>query len=311
MKRKVNLVGPNTLTVSLPIQWVKENHINKGDELFTLIDKDKITFSVSEKKPVVKEVTITIDKHTYHSLSRYLTILYRTNYNRIILIYSESELYHNKKGEKVNLKKLINKIVERLVGAEIVSQSATKTEIECFITEKTKELDKIEKRIYFLLKETTDQLLEATKGNFKEFNETLYDHHDNITKFINYFLRMLYESDRSEEEKKAGYAFYTFIDTMVDKIRHLGEKIEMFGCTPKIKKYLQEVLGVFYGQFDALGKKQLSPQVIEERYKLKKRIDKENLSIKELRVLQEIYIFLETINVFSEYIIAKNLSKNE
>ncbi|MCK5630481.1 MAG: AbrB/MazE/SpoVT family DNA-binding domain-containing protein, partial [Nanoarchaeota archaeon] len=33
MKRKVNKVGQNTLTVSLPSKWVKKLNIKPGDEL--------------------------------------------------------------------------------------------------------------------------------------------------------------------------------------------------------------------------------------------------------------------------------------
>ena len=33
MKRKVNLVGQNTLTVSLPTKWARDNGIKKGDEI--------------------------------------------------------------------------------------------------------------------------------------------------------------------------------------------------------------------------------------------------------------------------------------
>ena len=33
MKRKINLVGQNTLTVSLPTKWAKRYNLKKGDEV--------------------------------------------------------------------------------------------------------------------------------------------------------------------------------------------------------------------------------------------------------------------------------------
>ena len=33
MKRKINRVGPNTLTVSLPSKWAKRYGLRKGDEI--------------------------------------------------------------------------------------------------------------------------------------------------------------------------------------------------------------------------------------------------------------------------------------
>ena len=41
MKRKVNLVGQNTLTVSLPTKWAQEHGIKKGIEVELLEDKDR------------------------------------------------------------------------------------------------------------------------------------------------------------------------------------------------------------------------------------------------------------------------------
>ena len=45
MKRKVNRVGQNTLTVSLPSKWVKENDVKQGDELEIIEEHNKILLS--------------------------------------------------------------------------------------------------------------------------------------------------------------------------------------------------------------------------------------------------------------------------
>ncbi|MDP7323990.1 MAG: AbrB/MazE/SpoVT family DNA-binding domain-containing protein [Candidatus Woesearchaeota archaeon] len=49
MKRKVNLVGINTLTVSLPSKWVKEHNIRKGDELEMRSENDSLIIGGSYK----------------------------------------------------------------------------------------------------------------------------------------------------------------------------------------------------------------------------------------------------------------------
>ena len=48
MKRKVNLVGSSTLTVSLPTAWAKERGIKKGDELNVSWDDQAVVFSIAE-----------------------------------------------------------------------------------------------------------------------------------------------------------------------------------------------------------------------------------------------------------------------
>lgn len=308
MGRKVNLVGKETLTVSLPRRWVKENNIKKGDELTVSLDNKDITFSCSRKKDKIKSITINIDDFTYLALSRYISVLYKTNYNRIVLIYSKLKIDDPKKDEYLNLRKTITKIVNHFIGVEIVSQSSTKTEIECFVTEESPDLNKIEKRILFLLKETTNELLEAIGPKYYKFHETIYDHHDNVVKFINYFLRSLYDSDLGEDEKKLAFVFYSVIDQIVDKLRHLSEKINEYGCTPTVKRYLEEIFEIFYEEFNLLNKRQLSQELIKKRYALKRKINKEKFSIKEFKVLVEVNILLDTMNEFTEYLIAKKLA---
>ena len=97
MKRKVNKVGQNTLTVSLPNKWIKENKIEKGDELDVNVEADVISFSKSEREKGEKEVRINIDNYSYLSLARYIYLLYRTDYDKIILTYSKPEIYDPKK----------------------------------------------------------------------------------------------------------------------------------------------------------------------------------------------------------------------
>lgn len=311
MKRKINRVGQNTLTVSLPSKWVAEQKLKKGDELDITLDNACLIFSKAEQHKEKKEITLNIDSFNYHALGRALDVLYKAHYDKIILTYSKEEIYYEKKEQNINLRSLINKFVNRFIGAEITAQSATKTEIECFITEESPDLDKIEKRIYFLLKEMGDELLTSIGSDYKKFHDISYDHHDNIARFINYFLKVLHNSHKSEEEKKIAFTFYTLIDQIVDKIRHLSEAIHENGCTPKVKKYLNDILEFFFEQFIALHKIQITPELIRKRYHLKKKIHNESFNAKELRVISEVSPCMDTLNIFSEYALIKKLKIKE
>ena len=61
MKRKVNLVGPNTLTVSLPSSWVKKYNISKGDTLDVFEEGQNLVIGNSnESKKIEKNFRIAI-----------------------------------------------------------------------------------------------------------------------------------------------------------------------------------------------------------------------------------------------------------
>jgi len=307
MKRKVNRVGQTTLTVSLPSKWVDENKIKKGDELEIEIEGKNLTLSKNKINKEKKNITLTIDEYDYIELAKHLGLIYKLGYDKITLKHKNEKIYYPKTNKERDLKETIKKITERLIGAEIVSQSKEKTEIECFISESPPELEKIEKRIYYLFKDLTKDIIDNIGKSYHEFHETIYDRHDNISKFIMYFLRSLYSSDKSEGEKKIAYWFYSSTDIIIDKLRHISEKIDEYGCSEKIKNKLKEIFEYYYELFEGIYKKDISSTLIKKRYTIKNSINSSKYSSSELRVLMEVEPLLETLNEFCEYILVKKM----
>ena len=309
MKRKVAQIGPSTLMVSLPSQWVKANNIKKGEELDVNLSRKEICFSLGNKKEEEKEITLDISNFNKYLLSRYLEVLYISNYHKIILHYSSGELHNDKNQTDVNVKSVIKKLSERFIGMEIVSQTKNMTELRCFLLDQEKDLNKIEKRIYFLLNDFINEFFHALEGNYQEFHQNVYNYHDTIYKFTSYYLRVLDHSEKSFEEKKQLYSLHLIIDKMVDKLRHLSEAIVKYKCTPKVKKTLKEIFSIVNEQFLALHKGELSRKLITDRYVLVKKIEEENYSLNELRVITEVKLFLDTINDFTRAVIVKGLAQ--
>lgn len=309
-KRKVNLVGHNTLTVSLPTDFVRKNNIKKGDELNTIIDDSEVTFSLEQKRKESKEISLDISSFSSYMVARYITYLYINNYNKIVLTYSSSTVYNNKKKEEINIKHLIRKLVDRLLGAEITSQTSKSTEIECFLGDDIKSLEKIEKQIYFLLDETLKEMYDALEKDFESFHAGIYEHHDNLDKFINYYLRKLDVSEKSEEEKKVSYSFYNFLKYIIDKVRHLSEQINKYSSTEKIRSYFQEISSFLREEFNSLHKKRLNPELVSKRYNLVERLETEDFSLEEYKIISEMKVIMDSLNDFSDYILVKNFENN-
>ena len=309
MRRKVSRIGPTTLMVSLPSKWVKENKISKGDELDLDFNKDKVTFSKSHLKKGSKEIILNIDSLGYFYLTRYLTILYRMHYSKIILTYSKKEIFHDKRGISYPIKGAIKKAMSRFMGAEVISQTSDKTEIEFFVSNEKTDLDKIGKRIYFLIKETMEELFESIGKDYGRFHEEMINHHDNIVKFINYFLRELSNSDLSEDEQKVAYSFYIIVDKLIDSLRDLSGEIDKFGSTPKTTKYLKEAFEIFYLSYEMVDKEEISQEVVKKRRAFLTKLKNDKLAQKESGIISELKVFMDIINEFVEYVIIRTINK--
>ena len=74
MERKVNKVGINTLTVSLPSKWTENNNIEKGDSLDVIEDKNSITFSKGQDKKKIKKGLIFNFKRKFVKIKIFMLI---------------------------------------------------------------------------------------------------------------------------------------------------------------------------------------------------------------------------------------------
>ena len=61
MKRKVNRVGQNTLTISLPAKWAKNNNIKPGDELEIFEEPKLLMIHRKKARRKIKKVVLNLD----------------------------------------------------------------------------------------------------------------------------------------------------------------------------------------------------------------------------------------------------------
>ena len=309
MKRKVAKIGPSTLMVSLPAKWAKENGLKKGDELNLAVDKKEIIFSLEENKRVKKEVVLDITDLNKFLLIRYLETFYLNNYDSIKLTYSKPEIFRDKIKEYIPINQLIKELSQRFIGMEIVNQTRNMTELRCFLLEQEQDLENIGRRIFYLFKSITQEFLQSLEKGRKEFHLALPSHHDTISRFIYYYLRVLDQSGKSEAEKKQLFNLYLIIDKMMDKLRHLEEAIVEKGCSKKVKRLLHEIFSLSYGQFEALQKGKIGLEIVAKRYDLMKKLDQADYTAAELKAIKEVKIFLDNLHNFSWAAIAKELNQ--
>jgi len=315
MKRKVNKVGQNTLTVSLPSKWVEKNNIQKGDELEFEQKHNSIIFSKKALTKKDKKITLNIDDFDIHMLKRHMYEFYIEGVEEITFTFTKTHIPHRKKDKHSEIQKNIKKLTERFIGIEIVSNKKNSITLQSLITsDDVEKIDTIKKRIYFLIKEFCNQFIEYMDNDFKEFHDQSYTYHDSIAKFSYYYLRLLHFSKYRELQKVRLFSLFILIDKIIDKLRHASERVnEMKTRTPKIKNYLKEIFDLFIAQFDLItnAKPKFSTvqELVKQRYNLVNRVNKEKFSEKELKVISEIKIMLDTINDFCETSISLHMDK--
>ena len=131
-KRRVQLTGGSTYIVSLPIKWVRELGLNKGDEVLLLrhgknslllMPLSKAVHEESEKRRAELNIS---ESESFEENFRYLIALYLVGYDEIVLRAARGFNAEERKRIKAEVRK-------RLIGMEVVGESATEIQLQSFL----------------------------------------------------------------------------------------------------------------------------------------------------------------------------------
>jgi len=118
MKRKINMVGTGTLTVSLPSKWVKDNNLKKGDEV-DLQEKGPSLILGAKPGAEKKEININLNSSDYTFIRALMRNLYIHGFELIRINYNSDIDYAS-----------ISKAISDLDGFEITHESRSECTIE-------------------------------------------------------------------------------------------------------------------------------------------------------------------------------------
>ncbi|MFO8016567.1 MAG: AbrB/MazE/SpoVT family DNA-binding domain-containing protein [Candidatus Woesearchaeota archaeon] len=306
MKRKVVKQGPATYMVSLPSKWVKKQGIERGDEVEVEEDANTLKLLKNKNHQPRKRVILDIKNFNKIILDRHFAEFYRQGIDEIELRFDNPRFSDYKYGTDIDIAKHVKKLIERFIGLEIVSNTKNRIVIQSFMTnEKSEKIEIVQKRMFYLIKEFMEELVKAMDLDFKVFHEKTYDYHDNIVKFVYYYLRLLRLSDMPDDKKDRLLSLMMVVDKVIDKVRHTSERVrEMKWITPKIKEYVNMNFQFFIDQFDMILKEKYSSsdmhEIVKRRYKIINMIKEDSFNDEEIRVIGECKLITDTTNDFLE-----------
>ena len=212
MKRRVVKHGSATLTISLPIKWVKKYGIKPGDELDIEEEKGNLIITTSRDVSQVHASVLNIEKFGLIGI-RALCALYRSGCDVIRVNYSNPRIISE-----------IEEFVPQLPGFEIMSQDESSCTLkEVSIPTRTDDIDDIIKRTFLVLISVAKDVEEnVDKPNNNEALRTLCKRDATINKFCNFCRRILNKKGISRI-KDAPMIYY-----MLEALENLGDEYKYF-----------------------------------------------------------------------------------
>ncbi|MFH1771113.1 MAG: hypothetical protein ABH828_06190 [archaeon] len=187
MKRKVIQHSPTSLVITLPSKWAKTNSIVKGDEIELLERNNELSIKVGEAKKEFKEINLDISGLDKTTIINMLKNLYRRGYDKINISYNNEKIPYMKQEFLVT--DIIHEEMERLLGYEIVREQKNSCIVANISEGISEEIPVIIRRIYLLLIDMAETMLEGAKTNDLNLIKSVKNKHNTVIRFISYCLR--------------------------------------------------------------------------------------------------------------------------
>jgi phosphate uptake regulator len=210
MERKIVEQGEGAHTISLPVQWIRQQQLKAGDSVHVTAVEAGL-FVSGKGEPQKKEITITTTNQTERILRIQLHDLYRLGYDQITVQY--------KTGKQ---QEMIQQICDRfLLGFEVVADGDKQCVLEN-VAEPSKEKQRVLLRRMFRLLIQSCQLLHQELlckrlAGIKEIQQWT----EKLDRYDNFCRRSIAKQRFVEEQTYLYWTLYSSIHVMQRSILHL------------------------------------------------------------------------------------------
>lgn len=332
MKRRVIKQGHNTLTITLPADWVKKLNIKAGDEI-ELLEKESSIVINGHERSKEKSTTIDITNFTIPLLWRYFQSAYRAGSDEIKITFDPNtkeyeDAYHyyttqfdySKLGEKFYPKPalvMIQSIIDRFIGMGVIETGKGYCIIKEMGEPSLKEFDNSLRRIFLVILQMFDRINEVIEKNEtgdKNLCKEIHTIDLNIDRFVDYCCRVLNKISTSFTDSKKMLLFSTLfiLELVGDEFKYIGKHLAFSKKSVKdvlplmniIKSHFEMYYHMFY-KFDREASIKFGNndyEIYNEHFKVKETLKGESKSIAgHLMMISKFTLCLAELRIEMEY----------
>lgn len=243
MMRKVSRIGPSTLMVSLPSKWVKQQQIQKGDDLHVTEQADTLVIQPTGTKKQATQAQVNISGLNASLAWYYLTAAYRQGAEEILVTLADNHLTDPSTGENIKSVDFIKTVTDSFIGMAIMRNTQTHCLIKEISAPKEEEFATILRRIFLCITNMFDDILTAVKEQDKQALLHITLHSDVvINKFVDYSIRLM---GRMRSRSSTLYAVLMHLEEIGDGLKFIAKRLGEKQQQKKIADSLKTVQAFF------------------------------------------------------------------
>ncbi|MFA6888095.1 MAG: AbrB/MazE/SpoVT family DNA-binding domain-containing protein [Candidatus Woesearchaeota archaeon] len=253
MKRKLIKQGLGAVTITLPIQWVKERNLSAGTEVDVNETDEGILISSQFLK---KEKAITVDVSSYNDrmIMNMIYQSYRLGYDTIILLFANEEQYE-----------AIQRITPTLIGFEITERKQNSCVLQNIAEPNEDKFEIMLRKIFLQTLQFSEEIKNyLTTGNSEK---KFIDEKLQIDKLTNYARRAIIRTKQGGNKASLLYEIVSKLSIIshgyfyLYEYVHKTKKKRVF--EKRISEHLTKTNNLLKKYYDAFYKKDL-----DELYKI-------------------------------------------
>jgi len=332
MKRRIIKQGHNTLTITLPAEWVKKLNVQAGDEVDLQEQGNKIIIN-GQGHSKEKKAIIDISNFNIPLLWRFIQGAYRAGNDEIKLTFDNTkkdceDAYHfytsqfdySKLGEKIPPKPplaMIQSIVDRFIGMGIIETGKGYCVIKEMGEATVKEFDNSLRRIFLVMLQMFERVNDAIKNEETLDPSICKEIHTidlNIDRFVDFCCRLLNKLPAAFTDEKKMLLFTTLyiLELAGDEFKYIGKHLaisksaikDVLPLAEMAKEHFEMYYHMFY-KFDreaaiSLGNHDF--KIYNEHFKIKEKLKGESRSMaKHVMMISKLTFALAELRIEMEY----------
>lgn len=207
MHRKLVKQGPATLTVSVPIDWVRENGLSAGNEVAVSVENNAVIISAVDSTFQTKRITVDAKGFSERLLGNVLRTLHRKGYDEVTLLTLPGQFAW-----------VIRYMEISLLGYEVVEQRGERTVLRFVTRVVAEELGTLTRRAFLVTLSLADG---TASGEEKKALLALEETNNRIT---NYCERVLIQHLAQEEDAMFKYSIIWLLEKIADEYKYVLEE---------------------------------------------------------------------------------------
>lgn len=278
MKRKIIKQGHNTLTMTLPSEWVRKFNLQAGKEV-DLVERDNGLFITSEKIGENKKAEFNITGMDIPTIWKYFMAVYREGYDEILVKFEPGtklespykfftphslDIKYKKIMEKQEIFEVLHGFVSRFIGMEIMEQRKDYVLIKEMGEISSKEFDNSLRRVFLILQQMVEETKEAITMNNPKMLSHMHDVDINLDKFHDYCIRVMNKTEhKSMKNKNLLFSTLYLIELTGDEFKNIAKHLTYDMSDSKLDnlkemaELLTEQINLYYELFYKFDKEKV------------------------------------------------------